>query len=89
MIKLRHATHVRDYVIRLEFSDESWGEYDAAPLVRRDAPMVQALKDPAFFRRFFIDEGALAWPNGFDLSPEALHRRLAEQRLLQRPKAAE
>jgi hypothetical protein len=89
MIKLRNATHLRDYLIRLEFSDDSWGDYDLAPLVARDGPMIAPLKDRSFFSRFYIDEGALAWPNGFDLSPDALHQRLAEKRLLQRPRAAE
>jgi hypothetical protein len=51
--------------------------------------MVQPLRDPDYFKRFFLDEGALAWPNGFDLSAESLHRRLAEADRLQRPRAAE
>jgi len=51
--------------------------------------MVQPLRDAAFFKRFFIEEGALAWPNGLDLSADSLHRRLAEQGRLQRPRAAE
>jgi len=89
MIKLQRATHLRDQTIRLEFSDGTSGDYDAAPLIRREGAMVQPLRDPAFFKCFFIEEGALAWPNGFDLGPDGLHRRLAEQGLLQRPRAAE
>ena len=38
--------------------------------------MVQPLKDPAFFARVFVELGALAWPNGFDLDPIALHDRM-------------
>jgi hypothetical protein len=36
------------------------------------------VSDPQFFSRYFIELGALAWPNGFDLSAESLHRRLQE-----------
>ena len=89
MIKLTRATHLHDHVIRLEFSDGSWGDYDMEPLFERGGPMVEPLRDPAYFKRFFIDDGALAWPNGLDLSADALHRRMAEKRLLQRPHAAE
>ena len=40
--------------------------------------MTEPLRDPDYFGRRFIERGALAWPNGFDLSAEALHRRLQE-----------
>ncbi|WP_332793580.1 hypothetical protein [Sphingomonas sp. RB3P16] len=38
--------------------------------------MTRPLADPAFFARAFIESGAPAWPNGFELSADALHRRL-------------
>ncbi|WP_458071869.1 hypothetical protein [Rhodanobacter sp. BL-MT-08] len=38
--------------------------------------MTAPLSDPSFFSSYFIELGALAWPNGFDLSAESLHRRL-------------
>ncbi|MGD9583290.1 MAG: hypothetical protein AB7V26_06425 [Lysobacterales bacterium] len=41
--------------------------------------MTAPLGDPDFFARCFIEAGALAWPNGFDLSAESLHRRLMAQ----------
>jgi hypothetical protein len=39
--------------------------------------MVEPLRDPAMFRRVFLEFGALTWPNGFDLDPIALHDRMA------------
>ena len=40
-------------------------------------PVFEPLKDPAIFQQVFIDEfGAVAWPNGADLAPDALHERL-------------
>ena len=40
-------------------------------------PVFEPLKDPAYFRCVGIDEfGAVCWPNGADLAPDALHARL-------------
>ena len=88
MIKIVTAEHLRDRVIRLTFNDGMVGDYDLASLVAQDGPMVQPLRDPAYFRRFFLELGALSWPNGLDLSPAAIHRELAEAGLLRRADAA-
>jgi hypothetical protein len=29
------------------------------------------MKDPKFFKTFFIEAGTLAWPNGVDIASEA------------------
>jgi hypothetical protein len=71
-------------VIELEFSDGSVGAYDVSPLVERDAELTRPLADPEYFRRFFLDFGALCWPNGLELSPRAIHRRLDESGALRR-----
>ncbi len=40
-------------------------------------PVFEPLQDPAIFQQVFVDEfGAIAWPNGADLAPDALHERL-------------
>jgi len=78
MIKLVAAELVSDHEIRLRFSDESSGTLDFGPLLAANTEMTAPLRDPTFFRRFFLELGALAWPNGFDLSAESLRRRLDE-----------
>lgn len=88
MIKITRVEHPRDRVLRLTFNDGTTGDYDLSTVVERDAPMVEPLKNPAYLARVFLEMGALAWPNGLELSPSAIHRRLAEAGLLQRADAA-
>lgn len=79
MIKIVKAEYVAGRTVRLVFSDRTEGEYDLQPLLDRDGPMVQPLRDTPFFKDFFLELGALCWRNGLELSGTALHRRLAEQ----------
>ena len=78
MIKLKAVESKGDYRLLLRFSDGTAGVYDFAPFVEAATEMTVPLADPAFFARYFIELGALAWPNGFDLSAESLRRRLEE-----------
>jgi hypothetical protein len=47
--------------------------------------LTRALADDAYLSRVFLELGALAWPNGFELAPGALHQQLAERGLLRAP----
>ena len=40
-------------------------------------PLLEPLRDSVYFARFFIDAGALCWPNGLELSPDRLHEQVA------------
>ena len=35
------------------------------------------LREPQFFNRVFIDQGAVAWPGDIDLAPDAMYRQIA------------
>lgn len=85
MIKIVRASILRDRVLRLEFSDGSSGDYDVAPLIDRGTSLTSALADEAYLGRFFLELGALAWPNGFELAPGAVHRQLKERGALRPP----
>ena len=76
MIDVVSVKPVGGYKLRVGFSDGSSGVHDFAATAARDGEMVQPLKDPVFFARVFVELGALAWPNGFDLDPIALHERM-------------
>jgi hypothetical protein len=87
MIKLVAIEPAAAAELALRFSDGSHGLWSAAALIARDTELTRPLADPAYFRRAFIEAGALAWPNGFELSADGLHRRLAEAGALVREAA--
>ncbi|MGU3391661.1 DUF2442 domain-containing protein [Sphingomonas sp. M1A8_2b] len=76
MIKLVRVTVEGDDALQLVFSDGAAALWSAADLIARGTVMTRPLADPAYFARAFIESGALAWPNGFELSADSLHRRL-------------
>lgn len=88
MIKLIAIVPKGSYQLLLRFSDGASGVYDLAPFVDAATEMTAPLRDPEFFSRYFIELGALAWPNGFDLSAGSLHRRLQEAGKLRRTEKA-
>ncbi|MBI3523498.1 MAG: DUF2442 domain-containing protein [Betaproteobacteria bacterium] len=74
MIKILSARYCENFCIALQFSDGTEGKFDAsAYLKERHGSLLEALHDEVFFKRFFIDAGALCWPNGLELSPQRLH----------------
>jgi hypothetical protein len=38
---------------------------------------LEPLRDPRFFERVFIDNGAVAWPGEIDLAPDAMYADIA------------
>ena len=82
MIKILKADYLHDKVIRLEFSDGTQGDYDLQPLIEQGTEMVAPLANDAFFRQFFLELGALCWPNGFDLSARGIQHRMKERNKL-------
>jgi hypothetical protein len=62
-----------DFVVRLWFNDGVDGVTDLSDLLT--GPVFEPLRDPAYFKRFFIEGGTLTWPNGADMAPETLYER--------------
>lgn len=88
MIKLIAIEREGGTRLLLRFSDGAYGVFDLAPFVEADTAMTAPLRDPDYFSRCFIEAGALAWPNGFDLSATSLYRRLQEAGSLRKGVAA-
>lgn len=78
MIKVLNASLADEFKLALDFSDHTHGVFDAkAYLASRSGPLLDKLREPAYFKRFFIDAGALCWPNGLEISPARLHELCA------------
>jgi hypothetical protein len=75
--------------LEIEFSDGTIGVRDFAFVAQKTGSMAAPLKDPAYFARVFIDDGALTWPNGYDWDSIALHNEMKAEGLLRRADAAE
>jgi hypothetical protein len=68
--------HVGGHRFWVEFSNGMAGEWDYARVKQRPGPMAAPLKDEAYIARAFLELGAPTWPNGWDVSPEALYAEL-------------
>lgn len=53
LIKVRKAKPLDGYRLTIEFSDDMTGERDFSFMTRETGPMLEPLKDPAYFRRVF------------------------------------
>ena len=60
--------------VGLEYEDGYVGTVDLGFLFRspKGKPLVQEILRGDLFRKCFVDSGALAWPNGYELCPDAL-----------------
>jgi hypothetical protein len=72
------ATYCGDYRIELVFQDGVQATVDFSQWL--DGPVFEPLRDREYFRRFFIDGGTVAWPNGADIAPETLYEEAAAER---------
>ncbi len=54
------------YALRVRFNNAQAGTRDCSKLVLEAGPMIEPLRDPAFFARAFLEFGAPTWPSGFE-----------------------
>lgn len=59
--------------LAVRFSDGSFGEHDFSSMTAEPGSLLEPLRDPVHFDRMFLEFGAPAWPNGFDIDPTCLH----------------
>jgi hypothetical protein len=78
LIKIIEAQALPQHRLQIVFSDGARGVHDLGWLFAKAGPMIEPLRDPKTFERVFLEHGAVTWPNGFDLSPWGLRRRMEE-----------
>lgn len=75
--RLRELSVLPQWRLAVTFNDGSTGIVDVSGLVQGpDAGVFEALRDPAFFASAYLDRGAVTWPNGADLAPDAMHKAI-------------
>ena len=65
------AEHRGGHRIRLTFNDNTKKTIGCSQWL--EGPVFEPLRDPEYFRRFFLDGGTVVWPNGADIAPETLY----------------
>lgn len=70
-IRVVSAQYVRDYLIRLGFSDGTTKVVDFSRWLHGE--VFRSLANKREFKRFFLSGGTVCWPNGADIAPETLH----------------
>ncbi|MCL1925574.1 MAG: DUF2442 domain-containing protein [Syntrophorhabdaceae bacterium] len=66
-----------EFRLRVQFLDGTEGTVDLAALVRSPgAGVFSALADPALFAQARVECGAVTWPGGVDLAPDAMYAEI-------------
>ncbi len=66
-----HAEYRSGFRIRLTFNDGSEKTVDFQRWLL--GPVFEPVRDPDYFKGFFLDGWTVAWPNGADIAPETLY----------------
>ena len=66
---------LNDYQLEVSFDDGTRGVVSLADQLF--GSMFEPLRDESIFRQVFVDDfGAICWPNGADLAPDALYEQI-------------
>ena len=76
LTKVTRLERLGGFRLRVRFSDGSEGVHDFSNMVNEPGPMLEPLRDEAYFSRVFLEFGAPTWSNGFDIAPEWLRREM-------------
>ena len=69
-VRVVSVEYVRDYQLRLRFSDGVQKIVDFSRWLTGD--VFRPLANKREFKRFFLAGGTVCWPNGADIAPETL-----------------
>jgi hypothetical protein len=70
LVRVVTAEYVRDYKLRLLFTDGVEGIVDFSRWL--EGEVFRPLANKREFKRFFVAGGTVCWPNGADIAPETL-----------------
>jgi hypothetical protein len=76
---------LKDYHLRLEFTNGEIGVYDCRPLL--ECGVFQELKDVEYFEQVKVFLGSVTWPHEQDICPDTLYLRSDKGGFLTAPSA--
>jgi len=76
------AEYQEGHRIYLTFNEGTEGVVDFSNWL--SGPVFEPLQEVPYFKRFFLDGGTVAWPNGADIAPETLYEAVRATRSNQR-----
>ena len=77
--RLRSVEALPGARLKVTFLDGSAGEVDMQAFImgrKVDGTVFEPLRDPGFFRQVRLVMGAVEWPNGADLAPDAMYEAI-------------
>jgi len=76
VVDVVEVRYLHDYTVWLRFEDGTSGEVDLCESLR--GPVFEPLRDFEYFKQVSVDAeiGTIVWPNGADIAPETLYRRV-------------
>ncbi|MDK3159479.1 DUF2442 domain-containing protein [Kamptonema cortianum] len=77
ILRILKIQYLGGHRLYLEFNNGDSGEIDLSSDL--NGPIFQPLRDSSLFGCAKIEGGALAWPNGADIAPEYLAKRIVKQ----------
>lgn len=72
-MRVKQAEYVKDYKIKILFSDGITKIVDFKPFLKSTRKLIIPLIDLEYFKSFFVDEITICWPNDLDFCPEVLY----------------
>jgi hypothetical protein len=76
------VTALPDARLRVTFVDGTSGEVEMGAFLRNrdvDGTIFESLRDPVIFAQAQVVLGAVQWPNGADLAPDAMYDAIRER----------
>lgn len=77
-----NAKHIEGFRVHLAFNDGVEAIVDFERWL--NGPVFEPIKTPHRFSELYVDGGGVAWPNGADISPEALYEAAVAAQLERR-----
>jgi hypothetical protein len=80
--RVASVTALPDARLRVTFVDSTSGEVEMSAFLRSsalDGTLFEELRDPAIFAHAQVVLGAVQWPNGADLAPDAMYDAIRER----------